>query len=242
MCKAGEDGWACDRSSDRYPLTKGLCRTHYMQHRRGRGLAPINLDRATAEGRTCSFGGCTRAVSSRGFCTGHYQQQSKGQPLTPLRKKRGQGAVQDMVRRGIIECRRCGEHKPVSECSKLNASGVPRPYCKPCNAEHVRLDNYKVTKEFIDLLLRFQRGNCAVCGDAHTGGRAMAVDHDHACCPGQGSCGNCVRGLVCDTCNRFGLGWYEGLRPELRTFDLLNKYLADPPVKRLRAELALLDE
>ena len=36
-----------------------------------------------------------------------------------------------------------------------------------------------------------------------------------------------------------GLGWYEALPPGLRTFDLLNEYLADPPAKRLRAELVL---
>ncbi|MFF5005486.1 endonuclease domain-containing protein [Streptomyces phaeochromogenes] len=105
--------------------------------------------------------------------------------------------------------------------------------------ERVRLGQYNVTRGFVDQLLRLQQGDCAVCGRVHTGGRAMDIDHDHGCCPGSGSCGDCVRGLVCSNCNMHGLGWYEALPPELRTFDLLNEYLADPPAKRLRAELVL---
>lgn len=239
-CEAGGDDWGCGRTSDRYPFTKGLCKTHYMQRRRGRGLAPIGRDRPLAEERMCAFEACARVVSARGFCTGHYQQQKKGNTLAPLREKRANGAVKEMAKRGIIECRRCGRSKPVSEYSTRNAAGVPRPYCRPCNAEQVRLNNYKVTKEFVDLLLEFQNGCCAVCGGAHPGGRAMDIDHDHSCCPGPGSCGDCVRGLVCNNCNMHGLSWYEALPPQLRTFDLLNSYLAEPPARRLKAELALL--
>lgn len=180
-----------------------------------------------------------RTVSAGGLCSSHYQQRTNGQPLSPLRKKRGNGAFREMVERGIVECLGCGEDKPLAEYSILNASGAPRPYCRPCNAERVRLGQYNVTRGFVDQLLRLQQGSCAVCARAHTGGRAMDIDHDHGCCPGPGSCGDCVRGLVCNNCNLHGLGWYEALPPELRTFDLLNEYLADPPAKRLRAELAL---
>lgn len=29
----------------------------------------------------------------------------------------------------------------------------------------------------------------------------LVVDHDHSCCPGNKSCGGCIRGLICHSCN-----------------------------------------
>ncbi|WP_425427475.1 endonuclease domain-containing protein [Actinomadura meyerae] len=46
---------------------------------------------------------------------------------------------------------------------------------------------------------------CAVCG-ATAGdslGRSFHVDHDHDCCDWVvGSCGKCIRGLLCTSCNK----------------------------------------
>lgn len=238
VCTAGGEGWSCDRSSDRYRLTRRLCAAHYAQHRSGRSMAPVGAARTVVKRPGCAFGGCVRAARASGLCTGHYQQQRKGKALAPLGKKRANGVVQEMIRRGIVECRECGECKPVAEYSPIGASGAPRPYCKPCNAERVRLGHDNVTKEFVDRLLRFQEARCAICGADNTTHRAMDIDHDHACCPGRRSCGRCVRGLICSSCNFHGLGWYEALPAELRTFGLLNTYLSDPPAHRLRTEMA----
>lgn len=56
-------------------------------------------------------------------------------------------------------------------------------------------------------LLDEQNGACAICGHVAASTFELAVDHDHSCCPGHKSCGKCVRGLLCDRCNR-GLGYF----------------------------------
>jgi hypothetical protein len=58
-------------------------------------------------------------------------------------------------------------------------------------------------------MLAAQGGLCAICQRAETKlqpqtglPHRLAVDHDHTCCPGQlTSCGRCVRGLLCASCN-----------------------------------------
>ena len=62
-------------------------------------------------------------------------------------------------------------------------------------------------------LFEKQGGVCAACGGTNPNGRALTVDHDHACCPDKRhSCGKCVRGLLCHNCN-CALG-YAGDDPE----------------------------
>lgn len=62
--------------------------------------------------------------------------------------------------------------------------------------------NFGLPPGVYEALYEFQGGKCAILNCRATGkSRALAVDHDHRCCPGRTSCGNCVRGLLCGVHN-----------------------------------------
>ena len=65
---------------------------------------------------------------------------------------------------------------------------------------------YNLTDEDFWQMLANQDGRCAICRSTDPGRWDMwYVDHNHACCPGNRTCGKCVRGLLCAKCN-VGLG------------------------------------
>lgn len=58
---------------------------------------------------------------------------------------------------------------------------------------------FNLTLEQYQALEDAQGGRCAICGQVPD---VLCVDHDHACCPGHQSCGECIRGLLCQACNK----------------------------------------
>jgi hypothetical protein len=65
-----------------------------------------------------------------------------------------------------------------------------------------RLARYGLTAEAYDEMLIAQGNRCAICRTDKPGGRgSWHIDHDHSCCGGRGSCGECVRGILCYACN-----------------------------------------
>jgi hypothetical protein len=66
---------------------------------------------------------------------------------------------------------------------------------------------YGLDQASFDSIFAAQGHGCAICGRAEPRSTNWHVDHDHACCPPKGSCGKCVRGILCGPCNR-GLGYF----------------------------------
>jgi hypothetical protein len=67
------------------------------------------------------------------------------------------------------------------------------------------LAKHGLTPESYQDLLASQGGVCASCAretpDSSGRIKMFPVDHDHSCCPGEYSCGKCIRGLICVACN-----------------------------------------
>jgi recombination endonuclease VII len=86
-----------------------------------------------------------------------------------------------------------------------------------------RWSRYGITSQQFDRLLELQRYACAMCDEPFRENTLICVDHDHECCPGERrSCGKCVRGLLCLSCNA-ALGHIE------RKYQLARRYLENPP-------------
>jgi len=113
---------------------------------------------------------------------------------------------------------------------------------REANEEHIRAKGkrrYEEKKDHVaDLYLRRtygvslsqyaerlaqQGGGCAICSTTvskkGTKEVRFSIDHDRSCCPGDGSCGACVRALLCSHCN-VGLGHFRD------DTDLLEKAVA----------------
>jgi hypothetical protein len=86
-----------------------------------------------------------------------------------------------------------------------------------------KLLRYGLTQELFNRLLAAQGNTCGMCRMPFDDNQPIFIDHDHACCPAEKtSCGTCVRGLLCLSCNT-ALGHIE------RKYNLARAYLDSPP-------------
>ena len=77
---------------------------------------------------------------------------------------------------------------------------------------------YNITARDYDQMFAEQHGRCRICKKQPTE-RRLHVDHDRSCCPGPTSCGKCVRGLLCVSCNS-KLEWWLTFQAEIAAYVL----------------------
>jgi hypothetical protein len=81
--------------------------------------------------------------------------------------------------------------------------GWSPPQC--CTVVPVKaLARHKLSAAAYRTMRDAQDGVCVLCGESAwllDQAVPLVIDHDHVCCPTKGSCGRCVRGLLCAGCN-----------------------------------------
>lgn len=117
----------------------------------------------------------------------------------------------------------------------------PGPRCASCHRDVVRarrtsahgvyvLKTYGITEQDYWSLYEAQGGRCYICQRATGRAKRLAVDHDHACCPETPACGQCVRALLCRSCNRDVLGH---LRDDVMALQRAIECVTNPPARRV---------
>ena len=121
-------------------------------------------------------------------CVREYDLAENDPKRVMPRKRQGQ----------LTHCRYCKEYL---DNSKFWGNLT---YCKECTklvGHSGNLKKYGMTMDDYMDMEEKQNKVCKICGKPEKYKKRLSVDHDHACCPGPTSCGKCIRGLLCSSCN-----------------------------------------
>lgn len=105
----------------------------------------------------------------------------------------------------LLQCRRCERYLELDKFPKNRKNGKYKQlsYCLECDNQIGHTYNIKrfgiTPDQYVDME-KEQDGKCKICGEQDK--KRLSVDHDHSCCDGSVSCGNCIRGLLCSRCNK----------------------------------------
>jgi len=152
------------------------------------------------------FRQCTEPAVLIEWCEYHYRQQARGTPFTIIRRKRASGASLLRDEEGRKMCIRCKTWLLTDRFTKSQKSldGL-QAWCSSCTSDWYRQKRYGLSSAQVERIV-LEQGGCAVCKSIrpHNEGfrNGWHVDHDHSCCPGDVSCGQCIRGVLCARCNK----------------------------------------
>jgi hypothetical protein len=169
--------------------------------------------------------GCGKEKHAKKLCHNHYREL-----------KRRQAGAKPQVKRPDTCMNYCSSHYSRLQVSGNIKSEIPIKvltygkddcdvsFCKNkhkakglCGTHDATKRTYSLTSEqLVEMLSR----TCEVCGATEN----LTIDHDHSCCNKRSSCGKCVRGTVCQNCNR-AMGQAKDSPKTLRMLaDYLDRY------------------
>lgn len=193
--------------------------------------------------RYCEIESCDLVLYSKGLCRGHYSRKMQSKDGTfshdPIRatSKRSAGLFRESE--NLKMCSKCQEDKSPENFSR-NARYKDgfSPQCRNCVGAISRWKFYGLTEQELTAMWEAQDRKCGICREdillmgEHVDGKYIKpgnIDHDHSCCPGPSSCGACVRGLLCFSCNK-GIGNFEDSIERLQN---AQEYLRKSPADKL---------
>lgn len=147
--------------------------------------------------------GCRDIEARRASRARKQSKRAGAQPVDQYERARAERYDED----GNGRCVRCRKYKPDSEYgrTKLRRDGL-QVECRRCYAD--RSVRRRYGGRSYEETLAEQDGKCRMCSVLEAESARFVFDHDHACCPGDETCGACFRGLICRRCN-VSLRYYE---------------------------------
>ncbi len=178
---------------------------------------------------------CDKDRVYRRYCVAHQRQMRLKKDLQPVKSWT---RVSERRRDDTYLCLTCKQYKGLEKFGMCSTG--PRPDCNPCCSAKRRARRYGLSPSEVSHMLARQGGRCLICGISQDDApQVFAVDHDHSCCnDAVRTCGKCVRGILCRTCNA-GLGLFRD-SPELllKAIEYLNStsvvHATDNPSKEAR--------
>ena len=157
----------------------------------------------TCTGPDCEY---PQEVKKWSLCSAHNQQRRAGKKLTPVRRYKKGGPPTETC--------------PVPNCTRgIKARGLCTPHASVTWRMSIHPEDYPGVAF----------GKCAICPRVEP----LVQDHDHSCCPTGYSCGDCLRGSICQKCNLL-IGHIENCEGEWDPERYI-QYLDDPPGVAARA-------
>lgn len=200
-------------------MARGYCGLHYKRFMAGRDME------GKREVKTCVVEGCHKDARARGFCKNHYRSLYYKNRPSPTRRCSVENCDRPHHARDLCEKHylrhNAGVTSPEVENNRYSGRGCFIEGCPNsaggrtglCKSHGNWAGKYKFSP--LQAIQILNSGySCAIC-DQKIGRFSINIDHDHSCCPGQSTCGNCIRGFLCRACNR-AIGSFSENRENVR--------------------------